>query len=163
MRYYAGIGSRVTPASILADMQQIAQHLSNNRFILRSGGALGADAAFELGSNGAKEIFIPWFSYSKSGNVIPESREAETIAARNHPNWAACKPAVRKLLIRNVFILLGMDLRMPVEFIICWTPNGDVTGGTGHSLRVAHERAIPIFNIALEDHYRDLVQNLKGL
>ena len=60
--YYAGIGSRDTPRWVLDCMKKLAYCLSDD-FILRSGGADGADSYFEIGcdkGNGEKEIFLPW-------------------------------------------------------------------------------------------------------
>ena len=51
MPYYAGIGSRSTPSSILSIMTILGKTLAQNGYILRSGGAEGADKAFEIGCN----------------------------------------------------------------------------------------------------------------
>lgn len=47
---YAGIGSRQTPDDILELMHRIGSTLAINGFTLRSGGAVGADTAFEQGA-----------------------------------------------------------------------------------------------------------------
>jgi len=47
--YYSGIGSRSTPENILHMMGDVAYRLANKGWILRSGGADGADNAFEQG------------------------------------------------------------------------------------------------------------------
>ena len=44
---YAGVGSRETPPEILAEMTKIAQELATKKYSLQSGGAIGADMAFE--------------------------------------------------------------------------------------------------------------------
>jgi predicted Rossmann fold nucleotide-binding protein DprA/Smf involved in DNA uptake len=49
MKYYAGIGSRETPKEICNKMTEIASLLEKQDFVLRSGGANGADSAFEKG------------------------------------------------------------------------------------------------------------------
>ena len=46
-------------------------------------------------------------------------------------------------------IALGPILDDPVEFIICWTPGGKVTGGTGQAIRIAKDLDIRVFNLAL--------------
>ena len=63
VQYYTGIGSRETPSHILELMTKIAKYLDSLGFILRSGGAPGADTAF---ANGAvnKQIFIPWKNFN---------------------------------------------------------------------------------------------------
>lgn len=48
-KLYAGIGSRTTPGDILQIMTLIANALAQKDYILRSGGAKGADSAFWSG------------------------------------------------------------------------------------------------------------------
>jgi predicted Rossmann fold nucleotide-binding protein DprA/Smf involved in DNA uptake len=43
---YAGIGSRETPKEVLKSMTNYAKELSATGWVLRSGGADGADTAF---------------------------------------------------------------------------------------------------------------------
>lgn len=66
---YAGIGSRKTPPAELARMEAVGAILQRQGWTLRSGGADGADSAFERGADRAsredgtaahKEIYIPW-------------------------------------------------------------------------------------------------------
>jgi predicted Rossmann fold nucleotide-binding protein DprA/Smf involved in DNA uptake len=60
---YAGIGSRETPPDVQKLIFDIADKLAKKGYVLRSGGADGADLTFEAGcdnSNGLKEIFLPW-------------------------------------------------------------------------------------------------------
>ena len=139
INYYAGIGARDTPAVKLGEMMHIARKLRLLDYVLRSGGAQGADSAFESMVGTRKQIFRP----SDSGLVAQEH------AAKYHPNWAACKPYVRKLHARNSIILLGTTLDTPVDFVVCWTPEGKVTGGTGQALRIALDYEIPIYNLAV--------------
>jgi predicted Rossmann fold nucleotide-binding protein DprA/Smf involved in DNA uptake len=51
-RYYTGIGNRSTPTALLPVLTKISQILANKGLILRSGGAEGADEAFEQGLYG---------------------------------------------------------------------------------------------------------------
>lgn len=44
--FYTGIGSRQTPPEILKMMTKIATQLESKGWVLRSGGAEGADEAF---------------------------------------------------------------------------------------------------------------------
>ena len=60
---YAGIGSRRTPDDVLEQMTQLAQELGKLGWTLRSGGADGADRAFQDGAEavgGRREILLPW-------------------------------------------------------------------------------------------------------
>ena len=56
--YYAGIGSRKTPNEVLSLIVEIAEYFARMGFILRSGGADGADSAFAAGAF-KKQIFLP--------------------------------------------------------------------------------------------------------
>ena len=52
-KVYAGIGSRETPDTVLAILEALATVLARAGFVLRSGGAPGADTACEAGSDRA--------------------------------------------------------------------------------------------------------------
>ena len=44
-------------------------------------------------------------------------------------------------------IILGERLSEPVKFVLCHTPDGKDTGGTGLGIRIAKSRGIPVFNL----------------
>jgi len=145
-RLYAGIGSRETPDDKLSQMTLIGKRLARLGFVLRSGGAVGADSAFETGSddgNGFKEIFL----------ADDATQEAFKIASRIHPNWAACSEYAKKLHARNVFQILGRDLKTPVDFVTCWTKMGLPSGGTRTAIMLARENKIPVINLATENFW----------
>lgn len=149
-RHYAGIGSRETPLDIMAFMTKIARWLDRRDYVLRSGGADGADTAFAKGST-HKEIFLPWEGFNGSwGSPVVDPAiwtRAEQIASNFHPAWDRCSPAARKLHTRNVYQVLGADLKTPSRFVVCWTKDGKASGGTGQALRIAEASRIPIFNL----------------
>jgi len=153
LKYYAGIGSRETPPEILEMMTKIAEGLSRN-YILRSGGAAGADTAFEKGSQGQKIIYLPWTGFNNSKEkFIDISTDAMLIAKEFHPNWQYLSYAARKLHARNCYQILGEDLSSPVDFVICWTPGGEEKGGTAQAIRIAKSYNIKIFNLAVAKDY----------
>jgi hypothetical protein len=153
-RTYAGIGSRQTPVPILRKMQLLAVELrTDHGFTLRSGRAPGADQAFEAGAGDDAEIYKPWRAFEKefvnSANPMVKMEpkdEALVMAAEYHPKWEALSWGGKRLHGRNMHIVMGWDLDDPVDFLVCWTPNGAVQGGTAQALRVAEDLAIPIFN-----------------
>lgn len=159
--FYCGIGSRDTPAEMLVMMQAIAVELRGLGYVLRSGHADGADKAFEKGSQGTNQIWLPWkaFNYveneglARTGHyAIQDNWMADKIAAHNHPNWAACTEAARKLHTRNVYQVLGPGLGVTYQetiskFVVCWTKDGKASGGTGQAIRIAEKYHIPIFNL----------------
>jgi hypothetical protein len=171
MLYYAGIGSRQTPDSVLLQMQSIGEQLAD-RWTVRSGFADGADKAFAFGAdkvNGPMQNFVPWQGFNDAPNSREDGRfwyhqmsaehmnEAYNIARKYHPNWKACSEAAKKMHTRNVFQVLGPDLNTLSDMVICWTPNGSGSGGTGQAIRIARAYAIPVFDIAIEDNQRLLV------
>lgn len=164
--YYAGIGSRETPNSIMVLMADIAQTLAGLGYTLRSGGAGGADTAFEEGCdrvNGPKLIYIPWNGFSgrrkhDRGIVTGTSLEAEQLAARFHPNWNACSPGAKALHARNGFQMLGVNLNEPSKFVVCWTPGAGGSGGTGQAIRIAKHFGIPVFDLADRDNFDRLAR-----
>ena len=154
---YAGIGSRSTPSDVLHEMANTARRLATEGWLLRSGGADGADAYFEYGcGDGAKEIWLPWrgFNGNQSQLILPEFGaqfdRAIDIAASVHPAWNRCSSAARRLHARNVLQILGADFSTPVDKVICWTPNGAVVGGTATALKLATQHGIEITNLATE-------------
>lgn len=134
---YAGIGARKTPESILNEMKAIAIYLQATGYVLRSGGAIGADTAFEHGAGIHSEIY-------RAHDANPDSLE---LAARFHPAWHRCSPQAKKLMARNGFQVLGRDLVSPSRFIVCWTADGKASGGTGQAIRIAEHYGIPVFNL----------------
>lgn len=158
--FYAGIGSRQTPPDVLQMMCSIGEQLAPN-WIVRSGFADGADKAFCLGAeeaNGQMQIFLPWKGFNGAPDndprflLIEPSEEAERLAAQFHPNWNACSRGAKALHIRNCYQVLGPDLNTPSEMVICWTPKGAGTGGTGQAIRIANEFKVPVFDLAIDLH-----------
>ena len=154
---YAGIGSRETPLEVLNLMTLIAQELGRNDYILRSGGADGADAAFYAGAS-ESEIFIPWRSYNHwyDDAKVVQGLDYENYAAKFHPAWNKCSEGTKKLHARNVAVILGETGREPVDFVVCWTKDGEPSGGTGLGIRIAQHHNIPVFNL----YYDDCLQKL---
>lgn len=139
-KHYAGIGARATPPAVLRDMEGLAHLFKGAQYILRSGGAAGADSAFQNGSGGINHIY----------EAKHCTNDAIYMAGQFHPNWNACNSYVKKLHGRNMMILFGPRLDEPVDFVCCYTPGGEVTGGTGQALRAAIHYGIPIFNLAVD-------------
>ena len=164
---YAGIGSRATPPDILEAMSNLAGHLAGQPWILRSGAAHGADTAFEDGCkemNGRREIYLPWPSYNGHHSRFVPKHQAYGIAQKYHPAWDKLTQGGQKLMARNVHIVLGVYLRDPVKFILCWTPDGKIKGGTGMALRMAEHMEIPIINLGsltLEEAEQIIIKHIQ--
>lgn len=160
LRWYAGVGSRQTPISVLNQVRLIAHRLAQRGFGLRSGAAIGADSAFESGAlaaGGQTEIWLPWRGYNgHDSHHVVEHRDAFALAASAHPTWPRLSQGVRKLHARNAHQVFGPDLDDPVEFVLCFTADGaeseaertEATGGTGLAITLANRHGIPIINLA---------------
>ncbi len=170
-RAYAGIGSRETPPDILETMGNIGQRMAALGWRLRSGGATGADSAYEDGcksANGAMSIYLPWRGFNGRGNVpgyiVPERdipdkwAQAISIAATHHRAWERLGRGPRALMARNVFQVLGDNLNDPVKVVLCWGKGSkvdadglvvDVQGGTGLAVRLAASCDIRVVNLAV--------------
>ncbi|MCY3810281.1 MAG: hypothetical protein OXH15_00600 [Gammaproteobacteria bacterium] len=173
---YAGVGARRTPPDILDAMSDIAQTLGDAGTALSTGGADGADKAFETGAlrtDAPITVHTPWPGY----NDYRPGRDPETdidivhpnstatvrghtyadLAREHHPCWQRCSRGARALFLRNVSILAGAldddGGTLPVRAVIAYTPNGLAVGreagGTGHTLRTAAFLHIPCVNLSL--------------
>lgn len=174
MKYYSGLGSRETPGLILAIMTDIAKHLGERGYVLRSGAADGADSAFEEGADSVakrpdgeavhshdtgsylghwwrhKEIYLPKRGFNNHTSVhYDQSGVAVDMAKEIHPNWAACSDFARRAHARNVHQVLGQLLNQPSEFLVCWTPGGKAVGGTRTAIKVAERNGIEVINLAM--------------
>lgn len=149
MNYYAGIGSRETPMSVQEKMVEIASQLSRLDYCLLSGGAEGADDAFERGAE-HKQIFLPWNGFNgrqedDHSYIVPPYQEEYTL--KHHPKPHALSKTAKKFMSRNAYQVLGLNLNDPVEFVLCWTKDGKASGGTGQAIRIAKDYGIPVFNL----------------
>jgi hypothetical protein len=169
--YYAGIGSRKTPETILEQMQSIAEYLDSTGYILRSGAAEGADKWFELGAKD-KEIFLPWKEFNgNSSGFYPPSEQAQVLAHELLSyKWKNLSHGAKLLHSRNCHQVLGPDLDTPVDFVLCWTPDGaenecqltSKSGGTGTAILLASKFNIPVINMK-NLNWRDKFQEVLSL
>ena len=166
---YAGVGARKTPGPVLERMRDMATDLAGRGWHLRTGGARGADDAFACAVPAERRtVFIPWRGYNgwdgSEGRALAvgELEALRAAAAAHHPAWQRCAPKVRDLHARNVAILMGADMREPVNAMVCWTENGRVQGGTGMAIRLARHYRIPVLNLAALDA-REAMDRLDGI
>ncbi|HDR9179284.1 TPA: hypothetical protein QDB23_006625 [Burkholderia vietnamiensis] len=161
--YYAGVGSRRTPDNILRYMRLAAMRLAARGYGLRSGAAPRADEAFEQGcvtAGGQAEIWLPWKGFNNHADTgfYPVAAHFE-IASSVHPAWDRLTRGPRALHARDVGQVLGRDIRTPVAFVLCYTPDGCEseaertrdTGGTATAIVLADRHGIPVFNLARAD------------
>jgi hypothetical protein len=171
-KLYAGIGSRSTPTSILAIMEDAATWLAKTGWTLRSGGALGADAAFARGANrrygstpASFEIHIPWKGFKHDdtfvlGGQVYHNERHVAIAKKYHPAWERLKRGGQQLMARNVSIMLGSDCDTPVKMVLCWHDPSKKTGGTLQGIRIARDKGIPVFNLAISEDLAKIIAKI---
>lgn len=174
-RAVAMIGARSTPTPILTMITQLAEWLAQNGYYIRTGAAEGADWAAGIGAKDKTIWYLPWENYQRDklndafnrkytvGCAKP-TKDAIALAGEYHPAWSACTGGAKLLHGRNMHIITGINLDKPVEFVICWTPNGAMVGGTSQALRYAMDLNIPIINLfdycknPVEDHFNKVKQ-----
>lgn len=155
---YAGIGSRQTPSEVLEIMTGLGIYLEQRGYTLHTGDADGADKAFGLKIRN-KIIF--------TANDAINDAKAHQIVDELHPNPKALNQYSKNLMARNAYQVLGKQLKNPVDFVICWTPNGEEThaertiktGGTGQAISLASICEIPVINIA-NGNWKEKLKNL---
>lgn len=164
-KFYAGIGSRETPLTIMSLMTNLATKLERQGWILRSGGAPGADTAFSSGCV-EKQIFLPWNGFQGFQMLYPIPPLAYTMASEIHPGWNRLNQGAQSLMARNCMQMLGPNLDDPVKMVICWTPDGiekesersSKSGGTGQAVSHASRLGIPVYNLFREERRATLTE-----
>jgi hypothetical protein len=163
MNYYTGIGSRETPPDICEFFTRFAVWLAEQQWVLRSGAAQRADAAFEAELPGwaGREIYLPWLGFNDHrSHLAAYSVEHRAIAAQHHPAWHRLSEPARRMHTRNVAQIFGMDFQSPSKFVVCWTKDGKASGGTGQAIRIAEAYNIPVFNMKRDGDYDKLLEFL---
>lgn len=192
-RCYAGIGSRKTPKDILKLMEKIGEKLAKNGWILRSGGAIGADTAFENGAkkvNDLAEIYTPEnFDKSKENiafcdsyllPIIDKGRDFKKfgygtkLLLRRNVHQILGKPIATPCSLNSLKEVCGLDNNWinvndlnPVKFVIFWMPTEDIWdengGGTRYAVRIADKLNIPLFNLKNEKDKKRLEEWLENI
>lgn len=169
IKYFTGIGSRETPLEIGYLISQIAYKLAKQNYILRSGGALGADKFFEYGcdaAKGKKEIYRP----GNENNIERNIKELKEALKYDNINYEYITEDTRLLLRRNVNQILGDSLEneyLKSSFCIFWTPILDIyrkAGGTRIAVRIADKYNIPLFNLldpAIQQRFNNFTKDIK--
>lgn len=182
-KFFAGLGSRKTPQKFETLMSAITYVLmAHYGYGYRGGRAKRADQYFENGiPNGMKnrsEVYLPKENFEKGHfkgkdihitNMMSILNSNYIIEKYNlHEDWENIKNSSGSSFalsahIRNVFQILGPlvdDLKIPVKFMICWTPDGAktidscnkiTTGGTQTAIKLCCHLDIPVYNLANRD------------
>ena len=181
-----GIGSRETPQSEMDLLTRIAAAAEKRGMRGRSGGAGGADLAFERGFTDPKniDVIVPWKGFLPKGMtqrdvdaflgrprpasgpgapvMLPwaKRQEAEEKASHYHPAWHKCSPGAKSLHTRNIPQVVGLELDRPADLVVAWTIDGKATGGTGQAIRMAQDIGVPVANLKNPDEKKAVMQAL---
>lgn len=167
--FFTGVGSRVTPRGIRRLMMRFSRLQAMS---CRSGGAQGADEAFE--SNWDAHIYLPHMRWRGKEGLWRYSDDAidfaDNLLNRVFP-FEIHSQYTRELFRRNVWQVLGVCEKatdaVRSQFVLCWTPDGalsmsdytlGVTGGTGIAINVADLFDVPVLNLRHRSHRNAVVQ-----
>ena len=177
---YTLIGSRSTPKDIMVLMEKFSYKAASQGYVVRSGGADGADACAEVGvkrylkdnnlgehiQTDLMEIYLPWSDFNKRDSdeegsytlsYLPNKGRAYALAEETHPAWDRCSNGAKSLHARNTMQILGANLDKPSRFILCYGESekkGSVIpkGGTRTACKLGEKYGVEIFNLYLDEH-----------
>ena len=149
-----GIGSRQCPGPICELFTEIGKEVHDRGWWLRSGHCAGADYAFELGATDRCIIYLPWETFNKEQPILGKARmsplrEEVLDYVYRHDQYAGdhLSQGVKLIKSRNVYQVLGEDLKSPSDLVVCWTVDGKHIGGTALAIRIARTNNIPVVNL----------------
>ena len=157
-KYYTGIGSRSVSDMVGRTMASLAKTLNVMGYCLRSGCAQGSDQWFQkgVGEQPEAQIWLPWENFNQDFQeqfpdhdyrlVDDDDSDARNSVNKFHSNPEKLSVAGRLLMCRNFRQVKGLG-QPDSEFVICWTPDGKDSGGTGFAIRVATHWKIPVYNL----------------
>lgn len=184
-KFYTGVGSRQTPLYIMYMMAELAMIFEKKGFKLRSGCAIGADSAFEdalsdlknaeiyipnkgfpfkMGASLKKEYLVPKLIHGVGGDSLYTEAMRLIHMKDIYKGWMFAKPYVMELHNRNMFQVLGQDLKTPSKFTVCYTKGRELkyedttkkTGGTGTAINASSLYNVDVFNLSVDEHYTRL-------
>lgn len=142
------IGSRRPSEKQHAKAYEYAKLVSEEGYIVTTGGAYGIDHAAMLGCiPGSLEVYLPWASFN--AHIIPDhatrivynpSQHKHWLQSVNdyHPNVAALSASDKKLHARNYGIVYGTSL------VAAYPKSIHSMGGTGQGVRIAQALGIQV-------------------
>ena len=170
-KFFTGVGSRETPKEILDLMREYSKVMALLGWPFRSGGADGADAAFYDGWCDASEeaeipcgeIYLPWDGFN---DFMPSDpccilvtdkriiQKAQEILQTVHPAYNKLTRGPLALHTRNVYQVLGADLKTPSKGLIAYAKldkHGEPTGGTRTAIKIAEKYGVKVRNLVKDE------------
>ena len=107
-RIYAGIGARATPPEVLRLMTQLAGRMEQDGWRLRSGGARGADAAFETGvqNPSMRAIYLPGRSFNGR-----RAGPGGYVDATSLPGWKDALQSVADYHVNDLYKQAALEMQ----------------------------------------------------
>jgi hypothetical protein len=149
-------------------MMEIGYRMAALGWCGRSGGADGADMAFETGYQqyvyeydliqAGFECYLPWniFNSLSEDSIhivtpnLPNYTQAIDIVSHIHPAWDRLTQGARSLHTRNVYQILGRELNKPSQFCFLYAEpksKTQVKGGTNTAFQLARRHNVETFNL----------------
>ena len=73
--------------------------------------------------------------------------------AQGRAPWKRMKLNTQKLFARNGHQVLGLNLDLPSDFVICWTKDAEYVGGTRQAMYIADAYSVPVYNLGDKKTY----------
>ncbi len=166
-----GIGSRETPQEFCDLFEELGAEARLHDWWVRSGHADGADYAFEKGAKDRCIVYLPWNGFNRDRSVLgvprtqPLRDEVLKIVYKHERYAKNLKDPVKLIKSRNVYQVLGEDLKSPSDVLVCWTEEGAVVGGTGLAIKIAMDYGIPVVNVGdyeTKRNFNNIMQEIAG-
>lgn len=170
---YAGVGSRALSEEGKALIHHVATALAKGGAVLRTAGAEGSDEEFEKAcdaAQGQKQIILPWKGYNSNKSTVALCLESiQAKVAELIPQHKELERGHLRLIATGIPPVLGVELDMPADFVVCWTADGcncaatrtKATGWTGIAIVAAERAGIPVFNLGGSTGYMQLQEYLR--
>ncbi len=157
-KYIACVGSRETPADVLAWMERFGAEIVHRGGHILTGNAPGADQAWARGGNSVDptkvHLRLPWVDFERQA-IHPDNdvtvlehlgidawRHCAALASAQHKRWLQLSQGAQKLVARNVLII------EPATLAIGYLNAGKVGGGgTGGAMRIAGLVGVPFVRV----------------
>lgn len=152
---FTGIGSRLIDSKHINLLYKIACLLEQDGWKCRTGDASGSDSVFRDAYTLNPMALSVFTAKHIQLNPYGNASKAKEIMYKYHPNPDAvrCNKFSEYLLARDVYQVLGTNLKEPSKIVICYTSNGELKGGTAMAIRIANAYGIPVLNIGNPKHY----------
>lgn len=176
--HIAGIGSRGLNAEQLEHCEKLGGWITQLGFHLHSGGAVGADQAFQRGGASKNpalvHIHVPWSSYEQGSRVNGAQVDVlqnlpslvfdfyEGLAMEHHPAWGKLTQGGAALHTRNGRIIQPIP-HLNVDLVLAWPSDKIGGGGTGQGMRMAKALGIPVIDLSKFGSNRDFHALCEGI